>query len=173
MHYEIVSDYQTSEDFLKGFIRDTRTTEMLVVKDHRLEKRIVDFVDQWDEEKLRDISRYLRRCIVDGGKVVAAFDGQQTVGFANVEPKIYDDTYIQMPFIHVTKTHRGKGIGHRLFQMIEEIAAGMGAKKLYISTHPDVRVQAFYDAVGTVIAQKTIKEIYDQEPYDIQREKAL
>ncbi len=173
IEYKILKETDISESFLDGYKRFYRTRKMCYLFEDELLVKDIDFIDDWDTVKLKSISLYLKGCIKRGGVVVGAFDEGRTVGFANLEPKIYLEEYIVMPYIHVTSDYRGKGIGRILFSMLEEEARKLGGKKLYISTHPDVSAQRFYDSVGTVLATRFIKEIYDDEPADIQREKCL
>lgn len=171
--YNIVQEADITKDFLNGYKRYYHTTKMLSLQDGKLVEIETDFVDDWDVARLEEISLYLKDCIKSGGKVVAAFDGVRVIAFGNIESKLYDNYYINMPFIHVTAKYRNKGIGNTLFSMLEEEARKLGGTALYISTHPDVSAQKFYDSVGTTLAKTLIKELYDKEPADIQREKIL
>ncbi|WP_188653958.1 GNAT family N-acetyltransferase [Pontibacillus salipaludis] len=133
------------------------------------------FIDDWSVDQKKDISLYLKKCIDEGGGVVAAFVGDQVVGFANVENRLFGskNQYVPLPFIHVSNSYRGEGIGKQLFYQCCEIAKDLGAEKIYIGAHPAVETQRFYQSVGCKLAQEMNEEIYQKEPLDLQLEKLL
>lgn len=130
------------------------------------------FIDDWDLKRKCEVVAELRSCLRSGGFVAGAFLKGSLVGFASVENSFFgsDNQYLEMPLIHVTKDLRGNGIGRRLFALCCDDAAKRGAGKLYISAHPSLETQAFYDSLGCVPACEINEEIYAREPYDIQLE---
>jgi 3-methyladenine DNA glycosylase AlkD/ribosomal protein S18 acetylase RimI-like enzyme len=167
--YKIIDQKNVTKDFLKDFVRYQQTTEVLFVKNKKLHKKDDRFIDAWDKEKLESISLYLKNL---NGVIVGGFDGDKVVGFACVELKIFDG-YMNMPYIHVDRNYRGKQIGRNLFNIISKVAIDNKASKLYISGHPSVETQAFYERLGCTLATKINKELYEIEPLDIQLEKTL
>ena len=63
---------------------------------------------------------------------------------------------------------RGQGIGRRLFEAGKEEARKAGAQALYISACSSEETIAFYRAMGSELAGKPIKEIAEEEPFDLQ-----
>ena len=134
-----------------------------------------EFIDDWDSEKKVEVVQRLRSCMESGGFVAGAFLQNSIVGFASVENSFFgsENQYLEMPFMHVSKELRGKGIGRKLFALCCENAKKRGAKKLYISTHPSIESQGFYESLGCLPAAEINEEIYSREPFDIQLEFTL
>ena len=133
------------------------------------------FIDDWDQKRLKEVSRELRDCAKSGGIVLAAMEENTCIGFTSVLPERFGsrNQYAEMPLCHVDQRFRGKGIGRELFNRTCEIARARGIEKLYLSTHPSVESQGFYRAVGCVTAEEINPDILAREPLDIQLEKCL
>lgn len=158
------------DDFLKGYIRYQETKKLVRVVDGKLTVIPEYFVETWNSDKLTEISRYLKQCIIDGGKVVAIMKKDRCIGFANVENKTYQDRYFAVHYCHISKPYRNKGLGKKLFNKLVEVSKSLGVNKLYISSHPAIETQAFYKSVGCVSASTIVTELYEIEPLDIQLE---
>ncbi len=130
------------------------------------------FVEDWNQEKLNEISLYLAQVIESGGTVIGAFDDKRVVAFMTIDQVLFNG-YVNVPYIHVTQEYRGKGIGKKLFFIGAIFATRFGANKLYISGHPRVETQAFYKSVGCVLAKEVNRELEAIEPLDIQLEYPL
>ncbi|MCJ7687913.1 MAG: GNAT family N-acetyltransferase, partial [Clostridiaceae bacterium] len=78
--------------------------------------------------------------------------------------------YLEMPFIHVSSRHRGKGIGEKIFRVMLNTAKKRGAHKIYIASHPSIESQGFYKKLGCELTKEINDEIYNCEPLDIQLE---
>ncbi|KGP90593.1 GCN5 family acetyltransferase [Pontibacillus chungwhensis BH030062] len=171
-----VSVNEIDEKFLIEFDRFQETKSVWYTTNQTDVKIKADsFIDHWSQEQKKDISLYLKRCIEEGGGVVAAFEGTQVAGFANVENRFFGSAnqYVPLPFIHVSNSYRGEGIGKQLFYQCCEIAKDLGAEKIYIGAHPAVETQRFYQSVGCILAQEVNEDIYQKEPLDLQLEKLL
>ncbi len=70
--------------------------------------------------------------------------------------------------MHVSSEWRGQGIGRRLFEAGKDEARKNGAEALYISACSSEETIAFYRAMGSVLASNPIKEIAEEEPFDLQ-----
>lgn len=68
----------------------------------------------------------------------------------------------------ISNSYRGNGIGRALFNFCKEEAKKAGAKALYISACSSEETIAFYRAMGAEITDCPIKELADEEPYDLQ-----
>ncbi len=132
----------------------------------------ISFIEQWGSEEYKYLIKCLKNTIKTGGKVVGAFNNNVLVGFASIENELFGshDEYIQLSSIHISSESRGMGIGKRLFDLINNIAKDMGAKKLYISAHSSKETQAFYKAIGCVEALEYNTKLVELEPYDCQLE---
>ena len=166
----VVKEEDINDDFLTGYQRDQVTHKIHRFIDGRLE--IIDeyFVETWDNQKLTEISRYLKSCVHEGGKVVALMNKDKCIGFANIENKVYFNTYLPMHYCHISKPYRNKGLGKKLFFKMAAVASDYDVEKLYISTHPAVETQAFYKSIGCVLTNQIVPELLEIEPYDIQLE---
>lgn len=168
--YKKVSYEDIHSDFLKGYKRTNTTEEVYYLENGILKMKKDYFEEDWDAHRLEEIAKYLKWAGEQGGLLVAAYDKDQVVGFTNIESRVFNDTYIHMPFIHTHADYRGQGIGETMFQFIVSEAKQFQVKKLYISTHPNIHAQRFYQKLGCKLAEVIIKELYDKEPLDIQLE---
>ncbi len=130
------------------------------------------FVDDWKTEEYQELVRCLRDTVLTNGLVYGAFIDNELKGFASVEGALIGSNcqYADLSSIHVSREVRGQGVGRELFLAAKSFAAGIGAKKLYISAHSAVESQAFYRAMGCAEAEEYISEHVEKEPYDCQLE---
>jgi len=173
VQFETLSPNDISNDMLMGFRRYTKTTHVHRLVNGRIQLLPEEFEEDWSDDRLREIASYLHDCAARGGTVIVGRDKKRVIAFANLEPKLYPHGYIHVPFIHVSLEYRKQGIGRRLFALLEDAARQTAAIKLYISTHPSVESQEFYQSVGCQPVVHIISELYDKEPCDIQLEKVL
>lgn len=163
------------EDFLSGFHRRQETRRVWYIEDGEWKQKDDFFIDEWDGQKKQLVIEDLKNCVRTGGSVVGAYDAGMLIGFANVEGTLFGSKgqYLELPYIHISSEHRGKGIGKKLFASCCRLAREKGAKKLYIAAHPSVETQQFYRSVGCVLAAEINPRIYEKEPLDIQLERVL
>lgn len=168
--------FDLKHESLKDFDRYQVTKKMKVIKpDGDFVYTDSEFIDDWDIKKKYEVVAELKSCLRSGGFVAGAFMKGSLVGFACVENSFFgsDNQYLEMTLMHVTKELRGNGIGRKLFVLCCDSAARRGANKLYISAHPSLETQAFYESLGCVPACEINENIYAREPYDIQLEFSL
>ena len=101
-----------------------------------------------------------------GGTMWGAFDGERLVGMAIYQPRLSEDMG-QVGFLHVTRSHRGMGIGARLSREIIALANSDGMARLYVSACPTKATVDFYIKVGFLPAEEPDKHLFEQEPEDI------
>lgn len=156
------------EHALKDFDRHQVTKRVRYIGPDGFAVKDDGFVDDWSDEKKARVVGELVDCIDSGGAVFGAFEGSSLVGFANVLAERFgsDAQYLEMPYMHVSKHLRGRGVGRELFLLAAKDAAERGATKLYIGTHPAVETQAFYDAVGCMPAAEAKPLASGEEPID-------
>lgn len=134
-----------------------------------------DFIDDWNQDALRQRVAILNQIIENQGHVILATLDDKIIGFAALAGKKLgiNKNLIELKYCHVSQTYRGQGIGKRLFQHVVLISQTMGAQKLFISSHPSKESQAFYKSLGCQYASEVILEMAENEPYDIQLEYRL
>lgn len=169
VNYKIMCKHEINESSLDGFRRYTKTTKMWILKNGILNTKSTSYIDAWSDEKLKEISHSLKH---DKGIVLFAYEGSRVVGFANLVDEL-SNGYIIMPNIHVSQDYRGKKIGSMLFELICIEARKQGAYKLFISGHPSIETQSFYESLGCKLAQEENVKLKTLEPYDIQLEYEL
>lgn len=81
--------------------------------------------------------------------------------------------YLEMTQLQVAADFRGQGIGRQLFQDGAKWARSRDASRLFLSTHPAIETQRFYEAVGCVDATETLVKHGDPEPVDRPMEVSL
>lgn len=169
IRYNVVRPKNITIDLLQGYQRFTETSRVKYLEQGILKEKGVKFTDSWDEEKLRSIEDFMRE---SQNRTIIAKENKKVVGFVVLDLGLFDG-YMNMPYIHTDNRHRGRGIGKSLILLASKIAKDHGAKKLYISAHPNVDAQAFYKDMGCGLAEKINQELYELEPLDIQLERSL
>ena len=169
IRYTIVHPENIKDNILSDYQRYTETHRVKYISDGVLKEKDDFFIDSWDENRLREIERYMKE---PQNRTILAKEGNQVVGFSVLDIRIFDG-YMNVPYIHSDNRYRGKGIGTNLLLLTSRIAKDNGAQKLYISAHPAIEAQEFYHKMGCVLAEKINQELYELEPYDIQLERSL
>lgn len=156
-----------------GFNRHQVTKRVKYIENGILKEKDNYFVENWSDKKLIEISRGIKKIVRNGGVLIVAKDNNLVVGFACLEGELFFDEYLNLDLIQVSNDYRHKGIGRVLFGMVEEEARKIGGRKLYISGHPNIQTQKFYENMGCVLAEKINEELFADEPLDIHLEKIL
>ncbi len=164
---------QIDDHLMDGYVRHQVVDKVLYYDKGKLIEKNDHWVEDWDQLRLIEITRGVKDIVRKGGVLIAAYDNDRLVGLACIVNEIFHEVYMNLDLIHVSMDYRGKGIGKVLFHKICEEAKHLGAKKLYISAHPSVDSQSFYQSVGCVLAKKINKDLYEHEPLDIQLEKDI
>lgn len=73
---------------------------------------------------------------------------------------------LQLTWLHVSDSHRGQGLGTRLFERCAAEAARRGARGLFVSSAPSARTVDFYVARGCRLT-RVPSEMAVLEPDDI------
>lgn len=175
IQYKFLTLIDLDVNFLKSFNRYQVTNHVWYKDDQQFSIKEDHFVEEWNDEKKKQVIQSLQDCIKAGGGVVGAFCDDEVVGFANIENNFFGSNgqYVELPFIHVSNEFRKHGIGRKMFNLCCEKAKQMGVKKLYIAAHPSVETQKFYRSVGCKYADEINNKIYEKEPLDIQLEISL
>jgi GNAT superfamily N-acetyltransferase len=115
---------------------------------------VQEFVDEWSAWVEYD------------GVLLGAFDADRLVGVA-----IYDRLFCGEParlaVLHVTKSHRGKGIGAALTREVVRLARLDAASRLYVSATPTRATVDFYIRQGFEPLATPNERLLALEPEDI------
>lgn len=124
---------------------------------------------RWDEPGERTVQEYAdswRTLLERGGVLLGAFDCERLVGIA-----IYDRAFPGEParcaVLHVTKSHRRRGIGGALISRIVQLARADEAPRLYVSATPTRGTVDFYLSEGFDVLATPNERLLALEPEDI------
>ena len=170
IEYRLLREEELIPGLLAEFERDQEVARVWSPVDGKLTLIENPFREEWSaKQKDELVMTYFPEAIRSGGCVVAALDKGTVIAFAVLTGGLFGSRkqYIQLASIHVSLAFRGMGIGRRLFSLISGEAKKRGAQKLYISSHYAEETQAFYKAVGCVLAEETFDGMAACEPNDI------
>ena len=104
-----------------------------------------------------------------GGTFVGVFDAQALIGMSVLEsaPVGRGQDQIQLAYLYVSRTYRGRGVGMQLFEAAVSFARRAGAKALYVSAAPTENTVDFYLNRGCVLAPEPDPALLAAEPDDI------
>lgn len=122
------------------------------------------YTEDWSIEKKRNVARDI---LSEDYISYLALDGEKAAGFIGLKRQLTEG-YMILDLMQVSAEYRKIGIGRKLFEMGKLEAKKAGAKALYISACSSEETIAFYKAMGAVITDDPIKEIADDEPFDLQ-----
>ena len=137
-----------------------------VYRKHNGKYILVDcvYTEDWDMEKRRSVAKDISS---DDYVTYLAIENDEVVGFIGLR-KTLVEPYMILDMMQVSAACRGQGIGRKLFDMGKKEARKVGANALYISACSSEETIAFYKAMGAELADCPIKEIAEDEPYDLQ-----
>ncbi len=129
-------------------------------------------VDGWPPGEAEAYTPLLIDCFARGGWFYGLFDDAKLIGVAILDGRFIGrkKNQLQLKFLHVSKTYRKHGLGHRLFALAKAEARARGAKRLYISAVPSENTVDFYRRLGCVVTQEIEPELFALEPKDIHLE---
>ena len=122
------------------------------------------YTEDWDMEKRRSVAKDISS---DDYITYLAIENDEVVGFIGLKKDLVE-SYMILDLMQVSAACRGQGIGRKLFDIGKEEARKAGAKALYISACSSEETIAFYKAMGAKLTDCPIKEIAEDEPYDLQ-----
>jgi predicted N-acetyltransferase YhbS len=126
----------------------------------------------WPPGEAEKYTPILLDCFDRGGWFYGAFEGAELVGVVVLESARIGkrDDQLQLKFLHVSNSHRDKGVGKWLFELAKATAREKGAARLYISATPSEHTVNFYLGAGCVIAREPDPHLVELEPDDIHLE---
>lgn len=122
------------------------------------------FVEDWNLERKRQVARNINS---KNYVTYIALKDNRVVGFIGLVKQLVGERMI-LDMMQVSAECRGMGIGRRLFKIGKKEALKAGAKELYISACSSEETIAFYRAMGAEITDDPIKQLEEDEPFDVQ-----
>ena len=153
-----IDSHETIEDIY--YFRDGK---VVLEKEYREFKNF----DTWPE-RFEDLTEDYD----NGYTLLGAFDGEKLVGLACMRGNLIgknNDT-LNLSTCLISKNYRKQGIATKLIDMLKERARRLNAKKMYVSAAPSKNTVNFYMGIGFQVTNEPIKEIFDENPTDIQME---
>lgn len=170
--YRNLCENEIDKNLFGNFKRHQTVTKCWRKESGKWVVRDAPFIDDWTEQDIDELIFCLKRTLISGGLVYAAFYNNQLKGFVSVEHELFggSNKYLDLSSIHVSEDMRNQGIGTALFTAAKAWAKKHGAQKLYISAHSAIESQAFYKKMGCIEAEQYNQAHVDKEPYDCQLE---
>lgn len=161
---ETLSERNFSETSLDSYVRRHEVKRVYRKIDGEYSLVEMPYIEDWSLEQKRQIARN-----IGSNEYISfiALDEEKVVGFIGLKKQLVDG-YMILDMMHVSAECRGNGIGRKLFDLGKQEAKKSGAKALYISACSSEETIAFYTAMGAKLTDAPIKEIADDEPYDLQ-----
>lgn len=122
------------------------------------------YTEDWDLNQKRSVAKQISS---DDYIAYIALENDKVVGFIGLLREL-KGPYMILDMMQVSSECRGKGVGRQLFEVGKEEARKAGAEALYISACSSEETIAFYRAMGSDLASNPIKEIAEEEPFDLQ-----
>jgi predicted N-acetyltransferase YhbS len=135
----------------------------LVARDERFDMR------GWPPGEPEAAMPWLEASFERGAIFIGVFDGPKIVGAAVIDtvPLGRRRDLVQLSFLHVGASHRGRGLGRALFAEAGRVATELGASGLYVSATPSEHTISFYLARGCRVTDSPDPELLRREPEDI------
>lgn len=129
----------------------------------------VPFTEDWSPARKREKAAE----ILSGAYITyCAFEDARVVGEIMLVPELNEGRLIIDSF-HVSGDRRRRGIGRALLGKAVEEAEKRGARALYASACSAKETIDFYTALGFLPSERPIRAYAEDEPCDIQMERAL
>jgi GNAT superfamily N-acetyltransferase len=152
--------------------RSEHVTREYVQRRGALEARAVDVVvPPWSpsgdhEHSVPSRIAAWRPLLEQGGTLLGAFDGDVLSGFAIYRARIAEGT-ANLAVLHVSRSHRRRGVGALLAREVARRARADGAGRLYVSATPSVSTVEFYRSLGFEPTDEPDPTLFALEPEDI------
>ena len=162
-------------DALENFRRFQVTRQVLYWEQGEYKLKDDSFVDEWGADKKR---RVVRDCAAAWNRAVLLAGPPSPAAHWWALPALRISpwaaaTSTELRYLHVSREHRGRGLGRQLFRLCCEAARQLGAEKLYIGGPSGCGNPGLYASLGCVPAAEIVPEILALEPRDLQLECTL
>ena len=109
---------------------------------------------------------FCRPLVASGAVLLGAFAEQQPIGLAVVDPT-FEPELAWLAWLHVTRTHRRRGVGQALWNAATDVARLGKARSIYVSATPTGSAVGFYLRQGCRLADPAHPVLVAKEPDDI------
>jgi GNAT superfamily N-acetyltransferase len=109
---------------------------------------------------------FCRERLLKGGVLLGAFEGDDVLGLAIVEPR-FDPPLARLAFLYVSRPHRRRGVATELWDAVVTEATAGSATELYVSAVPTESAVGFYRHRGCTLAPRPHPVLYAEEPDDV------
>lgn len=160
-----------------GLIADIDRSERVDVEYNvrkgRIVERPVSMIDvpAWDATGTgpHSVAGQIAFCeplVARGAVFFGAFDGNELVGVAVVDPA-FERSLAWLAFLHVSRRFRRRGVASALWDAAVQVAAGAGARTMYVSATPTGSAVGFYLSRGCEPAERVHPALFEMEPDDV------
>ena len=151
--------------------RSERATGFFVVEDGvltRIERELE--IPGWTEDELAKGVERLGASLAGGGLLLGALDDGALVAAAVLGGLWLEGApdRLELVFLHVSSTHRRRGLAGMLFDEVCRRARERGARQLYISSSDVEPAVRFYLGRGCRVAEQVDPAIQRRWPTDVQ-----
>lgn len=109
---------------------------------------------------------FCRAALEAGGVFLGAFAGEELLGVAVVDGG-FEPGLAWLAFLHVSRPYRRRGVATALWTRAVAVAAGAGARAMYVSATPTGSAVGFYLRQGCRLADPVHPRLFAEEPEDI------
>lgn len=115
---------------------------------------------------------HFKKNMQGGGKSFGCFEDDTLVGYATIGSRVFGQKarYVLVDQLFVSNLYRNGGIGRKLVALCAEQARLFGADKIYLCAGSSEDTIAFYQKMGYRAATEIDKELFEEDPNDIQLE---
>lgn len=173
--------YQPLEPDDLAHIGDIDRTERIDTKVVQRGAELMELTGDWSapawstDDGEQSVVAQRRECeeyLAAGAVGLGAWDGERLVGIGIVKPALRPGI-AQFAYLHVSRDHRGQGVGSELGSRLERVALESGHTALVVSATPSQNTVRFYRARGFAPMAEPIPELLAREPEDVHMQKLL
>lgn len=131
----------------------------------------MEFVPPWDpvgsgEHSVAEKIAFCEPLVRAGARLLGVFERNTTCGIAVVDGS-FEPPMGWLPFLHVSRPFRRRGVATALWQTSAKLARNAGATALYVSATPTGSAVGFYLSRGCRLVDQVHPRLYAEEPEDI------
>lgn len=104
-------------------------------------------IPDWDEEGIQRRTRWWTREVEEGGTIFVAESAGKLIGIAILSTERHHKS-AEIVSLFVDRAHRGKGLGRRLMERLEDEARDRGIEAIFVGSNENAGSLGFYRAMG-------------------------
>lgn len=126
-------------------------------------------IGRWSAERVDEYIDHFAHTLEGGGVAFGVDMDTSLAGIAilSSQPVESDHSLLELEFLHVSRPHRGRGIGRLLFETAVKAASRRGARGLYVTATPSRPTVDFYLSRGARLAIRPDPARLAAEPDDV------